>query len=141
MATELDIVRSEILELKDTSPQMNIKLLRLIAQARICLEASADILSVKGRDFIEESQKDLKQNFMELIGNLALVMKEFRNTDIHLFFHRYVVHKYGRQELADIIQNYSWIEFEKQNDGQEVSTAVKIKHKLLQVFSIKKINT
>lgn len=127
VATELAKVCSELLELKkdDTNVQMNIKLLRLIANTRICLEASADILSAKGQEFIKDSQEEaLKQNFKTLIGNLSLFMKDFRNTDIHLFFQRYVIHKYGRQELANIIENYSFVKFEKQEVGQEVSDLV-----------------
>jgi len=100
---------------------LNVNLLRLIATTRICLAACADVLSAEGQIFISECTNDkLKQKFEELTGNLGLFMTDFRNTDMHMFFHRQVIHKYGKQELVDMIKKYSYIEFEKQDVEQKV---------------------
>jgi len=120
----LNKVRVELLELRRTNAKqkMNINLLRLIATTRICLEASADILSSEGEKFTRDIQSDnkLKQHFDKLKANLALFINDFHNTDMHLFFHRQVIHKYGKQELVDIIKEHPRMEFERQDVAQEV---------------------
>ena len=105
----------------DDGHHVNVHLLRLIATARVCLAACADVLSAEGQKFISECKNDkVKQKFEMLTGNLGLFMRDFSNTDMHMFFHRQVIHKYGKQELVDIIKKYSYIEFDKKDSEQEV---------------------
>jgi len=93
----------------------------LIATARTCLVASVDVLSAKGLQCISEStDPQVNQEFEKLTASIGLFMKEYNNTDIHMFFHRQVIHKYGKQELANIIAKYPWIEFEREDVEQKV---------------------
>ena len=121
----MDKVRTELLDRKTTctNQKMNIELLRMIATTRICLEASAGILSTEGQRFLTDIQHDiqLKKNLEKVKANLALFIKDVGNADMHLFFHRFVIHKYGKQELLEIIKKYPWMEFQKQDIDEKVS--------------------
>ena len=101
---------------------LNIELLRLIALTRVCLEASAYILSAEGQKFINSKMDDqLKQNFMTFRADFAIFIKKFQNTELHMFLCRYIIHKYGEQELNNILEEFPQLLFSDKDDDKKVS--------------------
>ena len=125
VAKQLLNVKEELTKVMETNQEL-IGILRLIAIIRICLTASADVLTEEGMKFItqHENKKELEEGLEALIGNLGLFFKDekFRNTEIHMFFYRQITRKYGRQELKNIIKEYPWLKFNIQgNNNNQVS--------------------
>ena len=115
----LNDVRSELADGDLEEWKLGVKLLRMITKARICLSACADILSTKEWKIISEDIK-MKQISEELVGNLGALIKDFKNSDMHMFFHRQVIFKYGRQELLNITNKHTWLALEIEGNTKKV---------------------
>ena len=100
--------------------QLGVNLLKIITKARICLNACADILSTKRWNEISEDNQ-MKGISEQLIANLGMLIKGFKNSDMHMFFHRQVIFKYGRQELLNIINRNSWLALDIEGNKEKVN--------------------
>ena len=99
--------------------ELDVNLLQIITKARICLNACADILSTKQWNAILEDHK-MKEISEQLVGNLGVLIKDFKNSDMHMFFHRQVIFKHGRQELLNILNRHSWLALDIEGDKEKV---------------------
>ena len=98
--------------------KLSVDVLQMIAKTRICLSACANILSTNTWKLVN-CDVLTKQ---KLVANLGLLIKEFRNSDMHMFFHRQVIFKYSRQELLTITNEHEWLTLEKDKDREKVPT-------------------
>uniref|UniRef100_A0A7M5U071 RZ-type domain-containing protein n=1 Tax=Clytia hemisphaerica TaxID=252671 RepID=A0A7M5U071_9CNID len=102
---------------------LDVKLLEMIAQTRVCLSACADILSSEGSKFIEEKAQEkedrqLKREQESVVASLGLLVKDIKNTDVHMFLHRQMIHVYGKQELHNVINEHSWLALDTPENKQ-----------------------
>ena len=101
--------------------KLSVDVLQMIAKTRICLSACANILSTNTWKLVTDDVS-MKQKADTLVANLGLLIREFRNSDMHMFFHRQVIFEYGRQELLTITNKHEWLTLEIDGDGKKVLT-------------------
>ncbi|XP_066922902.1 E3 ubiquitin-protein ligase rnf213-alpha-like [Clytia hemisphaerica] len=111
----LDQVSTTLKEARDyfstsrPNNSLDVQLLEKIAQTRVCLSACADILSTDGSTFIQQSNDpNLKKEHEIVIAALSLLIRQVKNTDVHMFLHRQIIHLHGKQELHKISTENPW---------------------------------
>ena len=122
----IDQVIETLAEIKDSLSNLNtsehgklsVDVLQMISKTRICLSACANILSTNTWKMVTDDVS-MKQKVNTLVANLELLITEFRNSDMHMFFHRHVIFKYSRQELLTITSEHEWLALETDGDNKK----------------------
>ena len=63
----------------------------------------------------------MKKEYGIVKATLNLLIKKVKNTDIHMFLHRQIIHVYGKQESHRISAENSWVALDTQESEQNVS--------------------
>ena len=97
----------------DEFSTISVDLLKRVANIRYILSSTASILYT----FSHTNEREEEKSYRKLFALLMKFIAKVRNNELHMFFLREIIRRYGLRELEHIVEKtgYTWLNLDRED--------------------------